>query len=280
MQANVFRAKPVNDTMKKFETLAHRRSAFSLIELIVVLGTISLMIGLIVPSLADMRERAWIVRSLANVRECGTSLQLYATDRNDLPPVIYPPIYRRFRVDPLFEVVVRDRTLRGFWFSEAFYWHTVLDPYLPGETLRSPLQRRRSPLWADGLQTDLYTDYALARCFYAEPAYWNRTTNVGPSQWAAQGFWKVRAPSSKGMFYDQAWHYAVHQQRETSDRSFRTRRAAAVLWADHSATAEDLWALKPGIIDYWSPYNWFLARNASDGQSIAATVNGVYGVDR
>lgn len=265
--------------MRAARTYDRSLRAFSLVELLIVIGVVTVAVGLFIPHVALLRERAKITRSLSNARECGRAVTLHAADRNDLPPSFFPPVFRRYQVDPIFEVMVRERRARGFWFSESHLWHYAMDPYLPGDVLRSPLVHRRSPVTVESVRTDQVADYHLSRSFYAPPSYFNPVTRIGPSQWSVQGFWKVRHPSSKGLLNDWFW-YSASRIEGSIDPIVRSRQSSAVLWADHSASAEDLHALKRGIRDPWDPYNWWQPRNNPSGPAILNTLDGVYGVDR
>lgn len=80
------------------------RGGFSLVELLVVIATIALLSGLLLPTLAGARSAARTTRCLSNQRQLITAWTMYANDSRD-------------RVMPLAYV---DQRLTGT--AEAVYW--------------------------------------------------------------------------------------------------------------------------------------------------------------
>ena len=63
------------------------RRAFTLTELMVVMGIITLLVGLLLPTLARARDRALVVSCQSNLRQLGQALHGYMSmNRNKLPP--------------------------------------------------------------------------------------------------------------------------------------------------------------------------------------------------
>lgn len=73
------------------------RAAFTLVELLVVIGIIAVLIGVLLPALAKARESANALKCASNLRSVGQGLALYVAQYKGTLPTSY--LYRGMTLD-------------------------------------------------------------------------------------------------------------------------------------------------------------------------------------
>ena len=64
-----------------------KRGAFTLVELLVVIGIIALLMGILMPALGRARDAAARTRCLSGARQLGSALSIYAAENRDCVPI-------------------------------------------------------------------------------------------------------------------------------------------------------------------------------------------------
>ncbi len=95
--------------------MSARRAAFSLVELLVVIGIIAILLGLLMPTLSMIREHARQAQCAAQLRSLGQGLRNYAANNRGW----YPPCSE-------WQVYGGDGTGED---SEGLGWTEILAPY-------------------------------------------------------------------------------------------------------------------------------------------------------
>src|SRR5262245_8901444 len=66
--------------------LRPRRFAFTLVELLVVIGIIAILVALLLPALADARKQSQLVACRSNLAQIRNAIMMYANDFRDHYP--------------------------------------------------------------------------------------------------------------------------------------------------------------------------------------------------
>lgn len=195
------------------------RRGFTLVELLVVVGIVSVLIGIVLPSFAGARRQARSVACLSQLRQIGVAVQMYCGESNGALPRSTHSAFE-FRVAP---------------------WGYALMPYLSPGPIESS-----GPRW-DALFAGVYRCPADER----PPTRWSYGKNVYPElrqdETGGPTWWKMtdlRRPSRTVLFAEartgsMSDHVMAHEWSAAAapqdvDRA-RHGRSANYLFADGHA---------------------------------------------
>jgi type II secretory pathway pseudopilin PulG len=256
----------------------HLRHGLTVIEVLLVIGVVLILLGLALPPLARSRESAAGLKSLANIRQLGQMVVMYADGNRERPPQFFEPkvaggtaALQDFRYGTL--------RRRGTWWNNKDTYFFAFDAPPPADVLLVPGAPLNRWLFEyNGGVSSGVSHYHIAETFYAEPRYFLRE-GQDPSMWHVQMLSGVRYPSDKGFMKAVSVYH-----RSDLGPNYPTCCAdgvhGAVLWADLSGSEEIVGRLRPGVPNHFNPGTGGGLPKWADGIPIDETEEGNHGRDR
>ncbi len=169
---------------------ARRNSAFTLVELLVVIGVIAVLISLLLPAMQKARQSAQRVRCLSNMRQAYLELRMYANASRDRIPIGYYWGHKEWS----FPISVNRGSVPYYAISNLGYLYTAgfmkapLIWYCPSET---------DPRYRFNVTYAETRDYNLVNAWpptagQTRSAYWTRPTTY----WDIDKYYPTVTPTS------------------------------------------------------------------------------------
>lgn len=171
----------------------HAASGFTLIETLLSIALIGILVGLLLPGLSGVRDRAREAVSLGQLRSHAQIMHIYTADYRG-----YFPIYSK--PDGTGTITAGGRTIPIPYFADEIFWHLAMaDEYYEGRLAHPSFQppgQKHAPI-----------PYRYTVSYLATPEYWNPKTRTGPEQWRGVIADRTAWPSAKGLLisWDSAW---------------------------------------------------------------------------
>jgi prepilin-type N-terminal cleavage/methylation domain-containing protein len=198
----------------------HKKTGFTLVELLVVISIIALLLAILMPSLQKAREQGRKVVCMSDFKQLGLGLFMYSNDNKGR----WPSKFNVPASDPL-------ASMNGTPIIYYSSWQLALgDKNNPDNTTVTSFQSRLRPAFLDLLTPSYISNYKVYFCpgasknksLYPPLVAWNYTIsgrgqNIVAGQWTYQSYWIDRSAKAKGM-----------TQQELFQSSFQSLWAAGV----------------------------------------------------
>lgn len=185
-----------------------RRRAFTVLELVVVIGIVMMLIGLSLPPLARAREASRALRSAANLRGIGQAMSLYAGRHDGAMPVGEAGV--------LYPVSV-DRGVSMSWtnhFAFGSVWPVLMRDVAPWEEFHRTWISPGGPVPGPSTAAIGAFSYRYSHSFLARPRLWRPGAGGEAGLLRGARDDEVAFPSKKVQAWDAVMPYLLRPVRE------------------------------------------------------------------
>lgn len=172
-------------------TAAHR-SAFTLIELLIVVAIIAILAAIAVPNFLEAQTRAKVSRVKADLRSLATAMESYNVDNNKYPPVFNGTFTEAW---PPYQTRVENRADRYHWVTSPIAYITTAfkDPFVTTAATADPIQQLMiiwsTPVWTSGTLPGSSAGVNVAYPAYFQQQFWGPTlASQSNALWIAFSF--------------------------------------------------------------------------------------------
>lgn len=134
-----------------------RRKGFSLVELLVVIATLSVLAGLLLPVLMNGMEQSWRIACLSNLKQMHVGAVLYADSSQGVLPIWTGPDNVYGNLASLANNYCRNYQNAGY--HTALYVMSADTGYVPAELFQCPSMDYRIDLSCSSVLSFLHYDY-------------------------------------------------------------------------------------------------------------------------
>jgi len=236
--------------------------AFTILELLVVILIIGILTTLAAPHLRRSRERATMLRELAQCRDVYMALSAFGHTQRDQFPYMATP------GDPAGPLTVHGFTFNSPYFTgQAKYFINLLYPDgIPhlAEISGDPPHTSHWPTFPPEL---VRSRIQLSYTAFSRPAYWIGTNPPSNKSLLSPGLWSdIAFPSSKGLLVDfRAWDRLSSSTRRPYVAPWQ------IAWADGAASSRQ--------VDCNQQFNTLARPSATFAWPVLATEGGLSGRD-
>lgn len=255
-----------------------RSRGFSIIELLIVVGVISLLVALVLPMLGRARTRGHAAKSLSNVRQLALGLSMYADANRDRPPTYGAP---RWPDGPRWSFDFGEAGY-GNWFDHSYLFTIAISGFLesPEVAIAPGARDADERLKVHGGQRVAYGYYSATNALYADPRFFQWETQAGLPQFGAQALSSIAHPASKGIVYASALHH--YPQYGVVPCCCLFDLPTPIAFGDLSASEHIMRRMPPGMVNLFARTLFGANQDptTTPGIPVADTFGGLEGRDR